>query len=417
MSTKSLQVDVAVIGAGLVGQATALALAGRRDARGLKVALIDSTDPAQIAGPKDDPRASAVTATSRTMLEALGIWPGLRDEAQPMREIKVTDTKPGAVARPALLYFGEDLARGSASAHMVENYLILKALCAAVSEQSGITVQAGQRVAALDLNGPAAHVRLADGSSVTAGLVVAADGRNSFVRQACGIDTVGWSYPQHGIVTTVSHDAAHHGIAEEHFFPAGPFAILPLRGNRSSLVWTEDSEQAQNLVAGSDRDFAAALVARFGSHLGEVRLAGPRASFPLSMHLARSYVANRVALVGDAAHIIHPIAGLGFNLGLRDAAEISDTVVSSLRLGLDIGSSTVLSGYETARRFDNVLVALSSDGLNKLFSNDNSVVRAVRDLGLSMVDGAKPLKRFFMAQAAGRNAELPSLMRRDTVGL
>lgn len=411
MTQQDHNVDVAVVGAGMVGQAVALALAGRGESGGLRVALIDAGDPAKYGRAEFDPRSSAVTATSRTMLEALGVWPQLAPVAQPMREIKVTDSVLGAKARPVLLNFGEALGGGSASAHMVENHLILSSLWQAVSNAPAIETCIGHRVEELDTAGPRAQVRLGDGRSISARLVVAADGRNSFVRQSAGIETVGWSYPQRGIVTTVSHQRDHRGVAEEHFLPAGPFAILPLSGNRSSLVWTEEPEIAERLIKGPDEQFQQALKRRFGEHLGEVVPVGPRTSFPLSMFLARSYAANRVVLAGDAAHIVHPIAGLGFNLGLRDAAELSDTLQTNVRLGLDIGSMAVLTEYERGRRFDNVLVALATDGLNRLFSNDNSAIRAVRDLGLAMVDRVDPLKRFFMAHAAGRAADLPSLMR------
>jgi 2-octaprenyl-6-methoxyphenol hydroxylase len=375
------------------------------------VALIDTNNPADYARASFDPRASAVTAMSRAMLEALGVWPKLAGAAQPMREIKVTDSRLGAGARPALLNFGEALGGPRASADMVENHLIYGALWQSVSGCPAIEPHIGHRVEAIETRGPAAKIRLGNGGTIAATLVVAADGRNSFIRKAAGIQTVGWSYPQHGIVTTVSHERDHCGIAEEHFLPAGPFAILPLTGNRSSLVWTEASEIAGEIVAGPDKQFQAELERRFGGHLGKVVPVGPRTSFALSMFLARSYAADRVALAGDAAHIVHPIAGLGFNLGLRDAAELSDTVVDNVRLGQDIGSMAVLGSYERGRRFDNVLVALATDGLNRLFSNDNSAVRAIRDLGLTMVDRVDPLKRFFMAQASGRNADLPSLMR------
>ena len=298
---------------------------------------------------------------------------------------------------------------------MVENHLTLSALWQSVKACPAIETCLGRRVEHLDTAGPQAHVHLDDGHTISARLVVAADGRNSFVRRSAGIETVGWSYPQHGIVTTVSHERDHRGIAEEHFLPAGPFAILPLTGNRSSLVWTEVPSIAEDLVKGPDARFQEELERRFGDHLGAVTPVGPRTSFPLSMYLARSYAAHRVVLAGDAAHIVHPIAGLGFNLGLRDAAELADTLKNGVRLGLDIGSMSVLTEYERGRRFDNVLVALATDGLNRLFSNDNSAVRAIRDLGLTMVDKVDPLKRFFMAQAAGKNADLPSLMRSHRV--
>lgn len=411
MNNAVKHVDVAVIGAGLVGQAAALALAGRCDLAGLKVALVDAGDPADVSKAQADPRAFAITAASKAMLQALGPWAQISSHAQAMREIKVTDAVLGADARPALLYFGEAVGGPAASAHMVENHVLHKAVFGAVEAEACIEVLAGRALSGLEISASRALVSLSDGSRLAASLVVAADGRASPLRQACGIETVGWSYGQHGIVTTVTHERPHNGIAEEHFLPAGPFAILPLTGNRSSLVWTEESAVAEDLVGGPEAAFRAALEARFGDHLGAVVPVGPRASFPLTMQLAKSYLGERVVLVGDAAHAIHPLAGLGFNLGLRDAAQLSDTVLDAARLGLDLGSPGVLRDYEQDRRFDNVLVALSMEGLNLLFSNDNPVVRQVRDLGLAMVDRATPLKRFFMSRAAGATAGLPSLMR------
>jgi len=407
--------DVVVVGAGLVGQATALALCGVSNGTGLKVALIDARDPAGFAKPGFDARASAITATSQTMLAALGVWDKVAHTAERMREIKVTDSRLGATARPTLLYFADGSERAGSSTHMVENARLYGALHELLAECDNIAIMAGRRVQSIDCSGAKAHIGLDDGSTVSAVLVVAADGRNSMVRRSAGIENVGWSYPQHGIVTTVRHERPHEGVAEEHFLPAGPFAILPLSDNRSSLVWTEDSAIAEQIVSSPDDVFFDELKRRFGDHLGEIHLAGPRAAFPLSMYLAKSYAAHRVALVGDAAHSVHPIAGLGFNLGLRDAAELADVVLTNARLGLDIGSMSCLHAYEAGRRFDNVLVALATDGLNRLFSNDNTAVRIIRDLGLGVVDRAPALKRFFMKQAGGQNADLPSLMRDDLV--
>ncbi|MGI9412532.1 MAG: FAD-dependent monooxygenase [Hyphomicrobiales bacterium] len=411
MSEPDGQFDVAIVGAGMVGQACALALANPVEGPKLRVALIDGRDPAGFSRPGFDPRASAVTATSRVMLEVLGVWPALGAHAQEMREIKVTDSRPGAAARPALLYFGAAPNGRPSSAHMVENVHIYGALYVCLSACENVSLHPGVKVAHVDFSGPQARLALEDGRVVAAPLVVAADGRRSPVRAQAGIETVGWSYPQHGIVTTVCHARAHDGIAEEHFLPAGPFAILPLTGNRSSLVWTEDADEAERLVAGPDDVFAAEMTRRFGDHLGAVTPVGPRVSFPLSMFLARDYVAPRLALVGDAAHSVHPIAGLGFNLGLRDAAALADVVSDHVGLGLDIGSLAALGDYQADRRFDNALVAFATDGLNRLFSNDNAALRAVRDIGLTMVDRADPIKRFFMDQAAGRHAGLPRLMR------
>ncbi|NNF77054.1 MAG: 2-octaprenyl-6-methoxyphenyl hydroxylase [Rhizobiales bacterium] len=404
-------VDILIVGGGLTGLAAATAFTADRRAVPFRVTLIDAGDPSKQREAAFDGRASAITATSKRMFKALGVWPALAGDAQPMEKIVVTDSRLDAPVRPALLQFGETDFPGEPSAYMIENRHLYAALYDHVVAQGTVQLVTGMRAKEFVFDPAHAGVHLEDGAVHTAPLIAAADGRGSPIRAATGIETVNWTYPQSGIVTTVEHAKPHQGRAEENFLPAGPFAILPLKGNRSSLVWTEDSEIAENIMRLDDKGFRAELVRRFGAHLGEVTPVGPRFSYPLSMHVARSYVAPRVALLGDAAHGIHPIAGLGFNLALRDVAALADVLQSKARLGLDIGSEAVLQDYEEWRRFDNLKVALMSDGLNRLFSNDNQALRAARDLGITVVNQLAPVKRFFMREAAGLNERLPSLMR------
>ncbi len=399
--------DIAIIGGGLVGLGLALAL----DRAGFRTALVDRAELSTWHDLKFDGRASAITATSRTMLDALGVWAEVADHAQPMNDIVVTDSRPGATARPTLLHFDAEAKAGEPAANMLENRMLGKALAHAVEASRRITVHAPASAVVKSYDRARAKVMLDTGDEIAASLVIAADGRGSRLRQAVGIETVGWSYPQSGIVTTVVHERPHNGVAEEHFLPAGPFAILPLTGNRSSLVWTERDGETERIMALDDAGFEKELARRFGSHLGEARSTGPRWSYPLAMQLAKAYVAPRLALVGDAAHAVHPIAGLGLNLGLRDAAALTEVCIDAMRLGLDIGSTGVLERYEQWRRPDNVSVALATDGLNRLFSNDNPALRAIRDLGLGVVDRLPPLKNFFVSEAAGLSGDLPRLMR------
>jgi 2-octaprenyl-6-methoxyphenol hydroxylase len=242
-------------------------------------------------------------------------------------------------------------------------------------------------------------------------LLVAADGARSQIRQGAGIATHGWTYDQSAIVTTVGHERDHGGRAEEHFLPAGPFAILPLKGNRSSIVWTEAKGEAERIVALPDDAFHAALEQRFKLHLGEINAVGARRVHPLGFFVARSFIAERIALVGDAAHVIHPIAGQGLNMGLKDVAALAEVIVDAARLGLDPGSATVLERYQRWRRFDTVTMGIATDGLNRLFSNRSDILRLVRDVGLGLVDRVPNLKRLFIREAAGLVGEVPKLLR------
>jgi 2-octaprenyl-6-methoxyphenol hydroxylase len=407
--------DIIIAGAALNGLAAAVALAGPKALRPLDILILDQADPTKFARDSFDGRASAITASSRRMLEALGLWDEIAPHAQPMRDIIVTDAKPGAQARPALLQFGEDDHGGEASASMVENRHLYGALLDAALASRSIRLKTKTRIASYNFGPGLARLATDTGEDAKASLIIAADGRASPARKAAGIKTYGWSYDQSGIVTTVQHERPHHGRAEEHFLPSGPFAILPLPDNRSSLVWTERSLDAARIMALDDADFLAELSRRFGGHLGELSVAGPRHAYPLSMQIAQSFIGDRLALIGDAAHVIHPIAGLGFNLGLRDVAALAESISEAVKLGLDPGSPSVLATYERWRRFDTVMTAVATDGLTRLFSNDNPALRAIRGLGLRAAGSVGAMKGFFTREAAGETGRLPKLLQGEVV--
>jgi len=286
-----------------------------------------------------------------------------------------------------------------------------RALAAAVASEPRIETLASDSVLDFAADPFCVEARLASGKRIEANLLVAADGKRSRLRERAGIKCVGWSYPQAGIVTTVAHERPHHGRAVQHFLPSGPFAILPLKGDRSSIVWTETKEVAEKIMSLDDAGFLAELGKRFGHRLGGISLAGPRQSFPLDMQIARRFVADRLALIGDAAHVVHPLAGQGLNIGMRDVAALAETIVDAVRLGLDIGALPQLERYERWRRFDSAFSAAVMDGLNRLFSNDSAPLRTLRDLGLGLVDRTPTLKRFFVQEAAGATGSPPSLLR------
>ena len=415
MSNRKPMFDVIIAGGGLNGLAMAAALAGPTVRVPLSVAVVDAADPKAFRHPQFDGRASAITASSRRMLDALGVWPMLSEHAQAMREIVVTDSKGGMDKRPALLQFGEQHQPGTTSAHMIENSHIYGALYDAVANSSDVTILAGHTIEAFNFERAFSSVVLRDGSALRSNLLIAADGRASAARTAAGIDTFGWTYPQSGITFTVEHEGDHEGRAEEHFLPAGPFAILPLSGRRSSIVWTEETKFATDLMEMDDRSFQVEFERRFGDRLGAVQIVSKRFSYPLSLQIAKQFAGNRVAFIGDAAHVIHPIAGLGFNLGLRDIAALAEAVVDAMRLGLDIGAADVLDRYQSWRRLDTAMVAAATDGMNRLFSNDNPALRSIRGMGLGMVDRTGALKTVFMREAAGLSGQLPKLLSGETL--
>jgi 2-octaprenyl-6-methoxyphenol hydroxylase len=401
--------DVVIAGGGLVGRTLALALA-KLAPKGFRIALID-VEPAEAkGGVAEDARALALSAATRNLFAALDLWPLLAPKAQAIEAIEITDSALNAALRPHFLGFDDELRSDGAGAFMVEHGDLQRVLAAAVAGESVIETRASERVTNFNADEFAVEVKLGTGATIEARLLVAADGKRSLLRDRAGIKCVGWSYPQIGIVTTVAHARPHHGKAVQHFLPSGPFAILPLTGNRSSIVWTEDSERGKAIMAADEERFLAELTQRFGLRLGEIALAGPRQFFPLDLQIARSFVADRLALIGDAAHAVHPLAGQGLNIGMRDVAALAETIVEATRLGLDIGAASQLERYERWRRFDSAFSAVVMDGLNRLFSNDSAPLRTLRDLGLGLVDRAAPLKRFLVREAAGRTGTLPSLL-------
>jgi 2-octaprenyl-6-methoxyphenol hydroxylase len=432
--------DVLIAGGGFAGLTLAIAL---RQALG-KSFSVTLADPALGRSHADDERASAIVASVRRLFGALGVWQALAAEAQPILDMAVTDSRLDDAMRPTFLTFGGEVEPGEPFAHMIENRFLIGAL-EAKARDLGIDLRA---VGVTDLIPPPEKgrtnaqrsgggqtfesdpsrdrlrrsdpplsgegniaVKLADGNSLAARLLVAADGARSSIRQRADIAVHGWNYGQSAIVINVDHERPHDGRAIEHFLPAGPFAILPLKGNRSSIVWTETKAEAERLVALPDDVFHDELERRFKLHLGDITGVSARRVHPLGFFVARSFIADRIALIGDAAHVIHPIAGQGLNMGLKDVAALAEVVVDAARLGLDPGTATVLERYQRWRRFDTMTMGLATDGLNRLFSNQSSVLRAVRDIGLGLVDRVPNLKHLFIREAAGLVGEVPKLMR------
>lgn len=378
--------DVAISGASLSGLALALALRATLG-DGISVAVVDRPG---ALGVSDDPRAFAISAASFHLLHLIGVWPAVAQDAQAVTKINITAGRLESAARQTLLNWDNETAAGEAASYILPAPLLRVAL-----------VRSFQST----------NIPLVEGSAGES-LAVAAEGRRSPRRDLAGIKVISWAYPQSAIVTTVAHSEPHQGVATQHFLEAGPFAILPLvGGHRSSLVWTEASAEAARVMALNDADFLAALEQRFGGILGELKLAGPRISQPLELQLARSLAAARVAVIGDAARTVHPIAGQGLNLGLRDVAALTECIADTARLGLDIGSRETLERYEHWRRFDGAMSAAAMDGLNRLFSNDNPALRVLRETGLGLTDRLPGLKRMFVAEAAGLTGSVPKLLR------
>ncbi|CAL1690213.1 Ubiquinone hydroxylase UbiL [Brevundimonas subvibrioides] len=410
--------DVIIAGAGLAGATFALAAAQG----GLKVALIDPQPfPAQLA-PTFDGRCTAIAWSTFRMLDVLGLGERLRPHACRMDHILVTDgRRPGAASKaasPAFLRFDAeevgDETGGEPLGYMVENRRIRAALAELLSG-SDIELMAPASVVAVEASPSKATVTLVDGTVLTAPLVIGAEGRGSLVRASAGIETVGWPYGQSGVVATVRLDHDHGNVAHEYFLPHGPFAILPLTDRRASLVWTETTRAAEALRDASDEAFQSHLMRRFGDFLGTTTPEGPRFVYPLALELATRLTGPRVALIGDAAHGVHPVAGQGLNMGLKDAAALAQVLIEAMRLGEDIGSETVLDRYARWRRFDIMALAAGFDAFVRLFSNDIAPVRLARDLGMAAVNRISPLRRAFMGEAGGATGDLPRLLRGEPV--
>jgi 2-octaprenyl-6-methoxyphenol hydroxylase len=400
--------DVLIAGGGFAGFAIAIAL---RQTLGDHFA-VTLADP-ELGQSGGDVRASAIAAAPRRMFEALGVWGTVAAEAQPILDMAITDSRVDDAVRPVFLTFGGEIEPGEPFAYMVENRRLVAALAAKAASVGVVLTKAS--IVDFTTEPSALRAVLSDGAAISAGLLVAADGARSRLRERAGIATRGWSYGQSAIVTTVAHERSHEGRAEEHFLPGGPFAVLPLRHNRSSIVWTEEAAEAERIVALPDADFHDELENRFGLRLGEITVTGPRRTYPVGLWVARSFIADRFALIGDAAHVIHPIAGQGLNMGLRDVAALAEAVVDAVRLGVDPGDAAVLERYQRWRRFDTMTMCVSTDGLNRLFSNRSDTLRLVRDLGLGVVERLPALKRLFIREAAGLVGDVPKLLRGQTL--
>lgn len=402
MVEKADRYDVLIVGGGPVGLTMALSLV--RFVSGLRVGLVDR----RVMAVPQDSRATALAAGVRRVFETLGVWEAMAATAEPIRAMKITDSGRGDISRPLFLKFEGDVAPGEAFAHMVPNGAMTAALLGAVQDR--IDIIAPAEIAALHTDAFGATLQLAGGRALWAGLVIGADGAQSSLRTMAGIGVLGHDYGQNGIVTTIAHQLPHDGVAYEHFRPAGPFASLPLPRNRSSLVWTESRADAARLVAMPAETLAVEIEAVMGSTLGAVSVVDKVQSFPLRLQIARDFVAKRLALIGDAAHVVHPIAGQGLNLGLKDVAALSEVVIDAIRLGLDHGDTEVLARYQGWRRLDTSVMAMVTDGMNRLFSNDIAAVRAVRDLGLGLVDRSGPVKDLMIRSAAGLSSHGPKLL-------
>jgi 2-octaprenyl-6-methoxyphenol hydroxylase len=398
--------DILIVGGGLNGPALALACANA----GLSVTVIDKLTTDTLASDTFDGRGYALSLSSQRLLKAIGLWDTVRDTAQPILEVKVTDGKAGEGPAPFMLEFDHAETDDGPMGYMLEDRFLRRAFLDALAAHPKITQIKGV-VTAQDVTPSVAQLTLADGTILTGALIVGCDGRTSGTAQRAGIGRTGWGYKQKALVCAIAHEKPHGGCAHQFFMPAGPLAILPLPGNKSSIVWTESDKVAQDIQALPDADYLAVLLPRFGDFLGEISLAGQRFSYPLGLTLANAFAAPRVALVGDAAHGMHPIAGQGLNAGLKDVGALAEVLVNAFRRGEDIGRSDVLDRYQQWRRFDVAAQAMMTDGFNKLFSNDNPILRFSRDIGMGLVNAIPSVRRLAVREAAGVSGDLPKLMQ------
>lgn len=399
--------DVIITGGGLNGPALALALARA----GLRVAVIDAQPATARAEADFDGRAYALAIASKRLLSAVGVWERLAGEAQPILEIKTTDGRPGEGPSRFFLHFDSAEIEEGPMGFMVEDRHLYAAFLDAMRAEPGIAHLPAATVTAQEAGPAGVTVTLADGRTLSGRVLAGCDGRQSGTAERAGIGRTGWGYGQTALVSAVAHEKPHMGIAHQFFMPSGPLAILPLKGDRSLIVWSEAEAEAKAIAALGDADFMAVLRPRFGDFLGAISLASRRFGYPLNLTLANAYVAPRLALVGDAAHGVHPIAGQGLNLGFRDVGALAEVLVDAQRRGEDIGAADVLERYQRWRRFDSTALALGMDAVNRLFSNDNPVLRAARDLGMGVVGAVPGLRRAFIRQAAGLAGVPPKLLR------
>ena len=399
--------DIVIVGGGLSGPALALALARS----GFSVTVIDAFSETVRKNAAFDGRAYALALASVRLLNAIGVWNGIADKSQPMLEIKVSDGRAGEGPAPFFLHFDHTEIEEGPMGHMLEDRFLRRAFLATMTDSPDITCLPGETVVTQKVAAQGVSVTLASGKSVSGKLLVGSDGRASGTAQRAGIQRTGWGYGQTALVASIEHTLPHHGIAHQFFMPSGPLAILPLPGNVSSIVWSETDNTAARFATLSDTDFMEVLRPRFGEFLGAIKLKGRRFSYPLDLTLANSFVADRLALIGDAAHGLHPIAGQGLNAGLRDVGALAQVLDEAAQRGEDIAAPDVLARYQQWRRFDTATLALATDLTNRLFSNDNPFLRLARDIGMGAVNAMPGLRRSFIREAAGLTGELPSLMR------
>lgn len=403
---RCMDTDIIIVGGGLNGPALALAAAHE----GLRVTIIDSLPLDRRKEVDFDGRSYALSLGSQRLLRAIGVWKAVAEHAQPMLEIKVTDGRAGEGPSPWMMHFDHAEIEEGPMGYLVEDRHLRRAFLDAMDRNDRITHLAKETVVSQNV-GAHATVTLASGTTLTGAMIVGSDGRKSGTAERAGIKRTGWGYGQTAVVCAVEHEKPHGGTAHQFFMPNGPLAILPLTGNRSSIVWSETDARASAMMAMDDPGFLNELRPAFGSFMGAISLTGKRFSYPLGLTLANRFIADRVALVGDAAHGVHPIAGQGLNAGLRDVAALSEVLSDARQRGEDIGNALVLERYEQWRRFDTTKLAVATDTFNRLFSNDNPLVRVARDLGMGIVNAMPEVRRGFIREAAGLNGQLPKLMR------
>lgn len=403
---QNIATDVLIVGGGMIGLTQALALASA----GLRSVVVERQEPSVLTAQDHDGRVATVSYGSAALFGQIGAWPHMADHAEPIEEIRVADN--GA---PLFLHFDHREVGDRPFGFTVENRYIRLALHRTLAEVAGVELIAPGELTNLERSPAGVRGELADGRTISAALAVGAEGRHSPLREGAGIRCLSWQYDQTAIVTTVSHEGGHGGIASELFLPAGPFALLPMRGNRSALIWTERSCDVPALLALDEAAFDAEIMERAGDHWGQIRCDAPRWSYPLGLQNAERYIDTRLALIGDAAHGMHPVAGQGLNLGIRDVAALAEILVDSARLGLDLGGGEALRRYQQWRRFDALTMLMMTDGLVRLFSNDITPVRLARVLGLGLINRIGPAKRFFERHAAAMTGDLPKLIRGEAL--
>ena len=401
-----MESDAIIIGGGLNGSTMALALASA----GLSVTIIDPLPQNTRADAAFDGRGYALAHASKRLLSALDIWPQVADKAQEILDIKVSDGRPGEGASPMVLEFDHAEIEEGPMGYMLEDRHLRRALLGAMQQNPNIT-QITEKVASHSTEGATASVQLSNGNILTTRLIIAADGAQSPTAKRAKITRTGWDYGQTALVCAIAHKRPHHGTAHQFFMPPGPLAILPLPNMHASIVWTERSEEAARIQALDDAGYITHLAPRVGDFLGPISLAGSRFTYPLGLSIANRFAEHRLALIGDAAHKVHPIAGQGLNAGLKDVAALAETIVAAHRRGEDFGRSDVLNRYQEWRRFDTASLALATDGFNRLFSNDNPALRLARDIGLAAVNAWPGLRRSLIREAAGLTGDLPRLLQ------